>query len=341
MLGNSRYEVGAGYLNTYAAVRKASLATPYGSFRGQLAQGVSYDRATLTQFNGVVAPGSTFTSSFNVPDDAVFTTIEAGWVSSLLLGGNLSMTVSKSSTVVSSKPALLLAGQGVQKTGITLNDPAEGTWTISIVNTGLPTSSPQQFVVAIETMHANYAGLPDTNQLSPTDQLAVKRVVRTGLMTAPSGAFAPSALATRLDLARALALGAGARVPQSLPLSPTFSDVPAGESTIFVESVVNSPAGNLLGASGPHFNPQSSASRATVAVAVVKAMGLENVAQASILINPGVSDWLFIPLSTRGYISVAVSRNLMRKVGSAFRPSDSITRADLAWTASALQQAAR
>jgi hypothetical protein len=237
----------------------------------------------------------------------------------------------------------LLAGQWVQKTGVTLNDPAPGEWTITVTNTSIAASAPQIFSGAVEVTRASYGDLSDTGQLSSSDQQAIKRALRAGLVTAQSsGGFGVNVAATRLDLARAVMLGAGALVPQFLPASASFLDVPAGDNAVFVESVVNSPYGNLLGATGLYFNPQSAADRMTVAKAVVRALGLEALAQASGSTNPGIADWNLVPQSARGYVAVAVTRNLMNTGATGtFRPFDSITRAELARTASALQKAAR
>jgi serine protease AprX len=341
MLAYSRYEVGAGYLNTYAAVRRAAMNTPFGRFRDGLGnQGVTYSRSSLTGFNGEVAAGESRSTAFQMPEDTIFSTLQVAWINTGSVGNNLSIAVARDGRIATSKPASLLAGQGVQKTGVTLNEPSAGSWTITISNTGSPNSAPQRFAGAIEVIRANYGNLSDIGQLSGADQQAIKRALRTGLVTARSGGFGGNATVTRLDVARAVMLGANALVPQYLPASPTFADVPFDENAVFVESVANSPRGNLMGANGLYFNPQAACDRLTVATAVVKALGLEQIAQSWSGTNPGVLDWALVPLAARGYVAVALSRNLIRPRES-FRLFDSMTRAELAWTASALQQAAR
>jgi serine protease AprX len=339
MLGYSRYEVGAGYLNTYAAVRKAALSDPYGAFRANLSQGVSYSRDALIQFYGQSALGSSFTTTVTFPNDTTFATVLVSWMNTVAPLNNLSVTLSRSGQTVTSKPSAFLAGQGVQRTGVTLNAPQPGTWVVTVQNTGVGAKS---FNGAIETVHANYTGLSDIAQMPTADQQTIKRAVQCGLITTLSGNFAGGASATRLDVARALMLGAGALIPQYLPASPTFADVPADSNAVFIESVTNAPQGNIMGITGSHFNPQASVDRLTMAIAVVKALGLDSLAQNSNLINPGIADWYMMPLSSRGYVAVAVSRNLM-SVGSAgtFRPFDQITRTELSCTATALQKAAR
>jgi hypothetical protein len=180
------------------------------------------------------------------------------------------------------------------------------------------------------------------DELSVSRRLTAKRALLLGLMTADSGSFQSNAAATRLEVARAVMLGAGAHVPQYLPYSPSFTDVEGDSNAIFVESVTHSPKGDLMGTSGSQFNPHASADRLTVAIAVVKALGLDSDAQAAGAGDPGLSDWNAIPAAARGYVSVAVTHGLMgANSSSCFRPFDSITRGELATAAIALQQAAR
>lgn len=342
LLGYSRYEVGAGYLNTYAAVQKAATNARFGNFRGGLSdQGVSYSRSSLTGFAGEVAPGASYSTTFRAPEDSVSSTLQVTWVSADALAANLSIKVANGVQTLLSKPASLLAGQGVQRTGVTINDPAAGAWTVTVTNTGGPTAAPQRFVGAIETVRASYSNISDIAQLSSADQQAIKRALRTGLVTARSGGFAGNAAVTRLEVARTLMLASGGLVPQYLPASPSFLDVPADDNAVFVESVVNSPRGNLMGANGSFFNPQAGCDRLTVAIAAVRLMGLESSAQTWTGTNPGLLDWILVPGSLRGYVAVALNRNLIRPRGLSLRVFDSMTRTELAWTASALQQATR
>jgi len=342
MLGYSRYEVGAGYLNTYAAVRKAALNTEFGDFRKQLRTATfSLSRSLLGGFTGVIAPGATWSATFEVPADAVFATTGITWQNQNLPGNALTMAVSHDLTTVKAAPAAQFLGPTSQKVGMTLNDPAVGTWTIKITNTSdAVTGTAQRFTGAVEVirMNSSVAGL---DQSSPVERQAALRALRCGLMTVTDNDFAPTATATRLQAARALMLGAGLRVPQFLPYTPTYTDV-SGDDAIFVESVAHSPNGDLFNTSGAQFNPNSQADRLTVAIALVKALGLDSAAQSSGAINPSLTDWQQIPVAARGYVSVAVSRGLMsaNTLGQ-FRAADGITRIDLAKAASGLLLATR
>ncbi|HKP12797.1 MAG TPA: S8 family serine peptidase, partial [Blastocatellia bacterium] len=311
MLGYARYEVGAGWLNTYAAVREAAFDLPYGAFRKQLSQpGMSLSRSSLSGFSGTVAPGATWSGTLDVPADAVFATALLNWQNSSLPGNKLTLTLSRATTNVQAAPSAALLGPASQKTGITLNDPEAGRWTIKVTNTGdAVTGTSQQFNGAVEVVRtaSTVGGL---DQLSLTDKQAALRALRCGMMTTQGNEFAPYNSATRLQVARALMLGANTRVPQYLPYTPTYTDV-SGVNAIFAESIAHSPLGDLLNTSGTRFNPNAQTDRLTVAIALVKALGLESEARSASAANPGLLDWLGIPLASRGYVSLAVTRGLM------------------------------
>ena len=342
MLGYSQYEVGAGYLNTYAAVRKAALGSGLGEFRSNLQNpGVSYTREPITRFNGTVAPLSTYSRTFNVPPDALFATIEVGWLQNGSVLNQLNATLSTAGRTTSLPAPGLIALSAFKITGVTINDPTPGIWTISVSNASLPiVGTPQQLVIAVEIIRANYS-ITGLNQLASSDRAAATRALRTGLLSTRSGDFAGSSFATRLDAARAVMLGAGAHIPQYLPDSASFSDEPNDGSAVFIESVTHSPFGDLFETNGTTFSPRSQIDRASVAIAIVKALGLDQDAQAARFTNPGLVDWTLIPAGARGYVSIAISRNLMRSFAGFFRPSDSITRLDLALAGVALQKEAR
>ena len=126
---------------------------------------------------------------------------------------------------------------------------------------------------------------------------------------------------TREDFARTLALN----VPLRQFLSPTarFSDVsndlrPIAEALTVSGSTLRdwnfNPAG-LIGATGNSFNPAGSVNRLDLAVALVRALGLD--AEARGRANTPVMfggqeliDNAQIPLSLRGYVQIAIDRGV-------------------------------
>ncbi|HXG64074.1 MAG TPA: S8 family serine peptidase [Blastocatellia bacterium] len=343
MLGYSRYEVGAGSLNTYAAVRKAAFGMAFGQFRPGLNNaGVSHSRDALIPFSGTVAPGSTQTMTFEVPADAAIATAQALWTPEGGLVNGLTVKLARGGKVYESKPAVQLGGPRLTKTGVTAGDPEAGTWTLSVRNNGnFLTGSSIRYSGAIEVIRASYDSQLGLDNLAAAQQQAAKRALRAGLLAATANGFAGDAAANRLELARAVMLAAGTRVPQHLAETPTFVDVSDPAKALFVESVTHSPHGNLLNATGANFDPQGQADRLTAAVAAVKTLYSQSQINAASLFNPGLTDWATIPSWARGYVALAVSNNLLRPRGGAFAHNQAITRLELAEMAVALQQAAR
>ncbi|HXG92760.1 MAG TPA: S8 family serine peptidase [Blastocatellia bacterium] len=343
MLGYSLSEVGAGYLNAYAAVREAAFGTRYGLFRsGLLSKVFALARQPIASFNGEVAPGQSYSQPLDVPSDTIFLNVQAGWVRAIGEGNNLEVALSYAGQTVTSNTQTQLAGSAFKKAGVTVTDPASGRWMITVTNTSDPVrGSSQKFNGAIEIIRATYS-MTGLDGLSPSQQQAIKRVLRAGIMTVQSNNFGGGTKATRLEAARAVMLAAGARVPQYLPYAPTFTDVANDASAVFVESVTHSRRGDLFATSGTSFNPQAAISRLTVAAAMVKVLWSDDEIQAASVSNPGLADWDLIPLASRGFVSLAVSSGLFRPDAQGyFRPNDSITRLELALAAAALQQAAR
>src|SRR6185503_5574590 len=186
MLNYSRYEVGAGCLNTYAAVRMAGLSTPLGGFRNNLSDpSFSYSREPIVKFNSAITPGSTYSTKFNVPVDAVFATVEVGWLQNDTTVSLLDATVSGPGKTISLLAPSALGLTASNKTGATINDPAPGNWTISVTNVSAPSNgNSQRLVVAVEILRANYS-VSGLDGLSPNDRTAATRALRTGLISAP------------------------------------------------------------------------------------------------------------------------------------------------------------
>lgn len=117
---------------------------------------------------------------------------------------------------------------------------------------------------------------------------------------------------SRADLAIAMVLGA--RVPQYLPGQSTYSDVRNASTMLFVESVQASPTGALfidVNKGGP-FKPNDNVTRLTAAVAFVRAAGLRSDAEAKAGIPLSFIDSSEIPNELGGYVSGAVSNDLLQ-----------------------------
>jgi len=140
----------------------------------------------------------------------------------------------------------------------------------------------------------------------------------------------------RADFAAALVLGA--RVPQYLPGSPTYQDVHDALTMSYVESAQASPTGALftdVNAAG-RFRPAEAVTRLVAAIALVRAAGLREEAEAKANLPLAFLDAATIPGDLRGYVSVAVSRGFIQS-DTLFRPQGAFTRGELAHAVAVIQ----
>jgi hypothetical protein len=161
---------------------------------------------------------------------------------------------------------------------------------------------------------------------------------------------------TRQDLAQTLVLSGAVR--QNLFDSPQFTDVTAAFSpvasalsatgSVLKDTYQRYPGVLSRGTSGTSFFPNASVTRADLAVALVRALGLEKDAQARM--NEDLSgkaiDAASIPADARGFVAEALDLGLLSTFpasvvqvspgvfqavpGPTFRPATIVTRAGLA-----------
>ena len=161
---------------------------------------------------------------------------------------------------------------------------------------------------------------------------------------------------TREDFARSLVSNTSLR--QSLGATAKFTDV-SGDLARIAEAVTangstlrdfNFAPKGLLKFTGNQFNPTGTVSRLDMAVAFVRAIGLDDAAKAKanqpVLVNGAVlSDNTQIPGDLRGYVQIAIDKNLFEAFpaevrvvngiyqvlpGPRFEPNTTVTRATLA-----------
>jgi serine protease AprX len=174
------------------------------------------------------------------------------------------------------------------------------------------------------------------------------------------GLFHPDANITREDFARLLVINTALR--QSLGAAPKFSDV-SGELAAIAEAVTakgsnlrdwNFGPSGMMSASGSTFNPAGNISRLDLAVALVRALGLDAEAKARAGSNVTVSfngqtlvveDNAEIPSAMRGYVQFALDRGILQAfftleqgpfdlfptLKARVRPNDPTTRAWMAY----------
>lgn len=339
MPGYADYEVGAGYLNAYAAVDKVyNRAKNYRSF-----QDVNYNAAFGEErpadqnfhidFNPAVsgatsANAKTFMvqAGMNVLDviATVDTVAEEG--TGNLVGMRLTAPDGTGYSTAIDFPVI-----GSSKRQIVVNNPQAGTWTIEIrgvrsLNAAPGVASPTQIALPgpvdgkISQIKYILPNIPDIS--GHAQQASIETAIKSRLIDIyADGTFRPNSIVTREDLARSLVLNTELR--QSLGANAKFTDV-SGDLARIAEAVTASGSTNrdydfvpsgMMSFSGTSFNPAGTINRLDLAVAFVKALGHDAAARSkagSVITFGGVAltDNAQIPPALRGYVQLAIDKGL-------------------------------
>ena len=338
MPGRADWEVGAGYLNTYAAVDKVfNRSRGYANFQNEtfntrFGEERAPQQAFHIDFNPAVSGAAstnakTFTvgAGMNVLD--VFATVDdpAGEG----LGNIVGLRVTSPSGVRYSS-ALELPVIGSLARQVVVQNPEPGTWTLEVRGasglTAVPVNSPTQLALpgpvdgTVTQIRYILPTIADIN--GHPLQSEIEAAIKSRLIdTLADGTFQPNALVTRADFARTLVSNTNLR--QSLTASPRFTDV-TGDIARIAEAVTakgatlrdfNFVPNGLMSATGTSFNPTATVSRLDVAVAFVRALGRDD--QARALANTNVtangatlSDNAQIPAALRGYVQIAINNGV-------------------------------
>jgi serine protease AprX len=322
-----QHEVGAGALNTHAAVLQAAFpARQFGLFRAVLNRGqVRFVKDPLQVFGGTVYPGGACDVSLKAPADAVFAATAVAW-GPLTSTNDLALTsYDPSGRDAAESNYLNLPGLTGHSERTLVDLPAAGAWRARVAHTLSAVATPQDFQGVFETAHVEYAPLADTAGLDTFTLDNIRQAVRAlAMWPDANGHFRPSDAATRAELAEAMV--AGARVPQYVPNTPSFTDVSDATTMDFVEA-----ARPLFpdAVRGGAFHPDAYATRLVAAVVLVRAAGLQQEADAKAGAWLPYTDAQSIPFNLRGYVQVAVSRGLMT-AATQFNPGGALSRAELA-----------
>jgi serine protease AprX len=338
MPGYEDYEVGAGYINAYAAVDKVfNRSKPYASMQNVSYNAVFGEERPATQnfhidFNPAVsgptsANAKTFTvePNMNVLDVSAVVDTELEEGTGNLVGMRLTAPNGTFYSTAIEYPVI-----GSNRRQIVINNPQAGTWTVEIRGArGLTAvqqaSSPIQIaspgpvdgsVVQIKYILPN---IPDLT--GHAQQTAIESAIKSRLIDVyADGLFRPDQTVSREDLARSMALNASLR--QTLGASEKFSDaasfraiaeaVTANGSTLRDFNFV--PKG-LINTTGNIFNPAGNTNRLDMAVAFVRALGHDEAARAranqTVMFNgAALSDNAQIPGELRGYVQLAIDKGL-------------------------------
>jgi len=336
------HEVGAGVLNTHAAVLESAFPErKLGSFRATLNSGqVRFVSDPLRAISGTVNPGASgFETTVEIPADTLVASMQIGW--SALSVNDLGFAMyDASGRKQADENNINLPGLTGKRERAVLAAPPAGLWRVTVKNTlGTLAVTPQRFAGALEVARAEYAPVKDISALGVAERAAVYQNIRSFVMSPTGQKFRPAQAVTRGELAEALVLGGC--VPQYVPAAASYRDVRSAAALLFVESVQNAPQGALFPdvERGGAFSPNDAANRLTAAVALVRAAGLQAEADAAqSLPLTTVLDASLIPSALRGYVRVAISRGLLSTVNSNLRPQAPLTRLELAQAMVAMQK---
>ncbi len=364
MPGRESWEVGAGYVNAYAAVDMAIRANAgYGpslNLSRLFKSNVNVESVT-NNFTIDFDPAATSSNTYTFTVSEGTTGIEAKIRTGGLLGEtgntvNLSLISPSGREFRSGIPVLFATSYN---RGAAVASPEAGTWTVRL--SGLNgVAFPERIQGSVDIVRAvGNSGLGDIagHPAEAAIQLAVSKRLADGV----NGGFKPDELLKRIDLADYLMMGQGIRQNPPLDGSTSFTDVK--ERGLFAESVVAQGAalrnrnhkqrGVMLPEAPGKFAPNGKVTRASLAYSLVQSLGLENFALArngkpvTVAFNGqniAIEDADKIPAGLEGYVSIALELNLINayfslsqgaydlepKLHAVFKPEQSVTRADFA-----------
>ncbi|HZS04741.1 MAG TPA: S8 family serine peptidase [Blastocatellia bacterium] len=387
MPGYDEFQVGAGYVNVYAAVDKVfNRAKNYGSFNDPVFNAhytvsgpapehvhVDYNPAATP------GPGSANARPFTVQNGMSVLDVFATFDNALETGdGNTIglLLTDPQGNKYSSGIALPILDAPTRE--VAVNNPLPGQWLLEVrgvrglaalPNFSLPTSGaalPGPVDITITQQQFTLDPIADI-QGHPA-QAEIESVLKNRMMdTFADGTFRPDSYVKRGDFARLLRLNTPLR--QTLGAAPKFTDV-SGELEAIAEAVTargstlrdyytdglpGAPVPDgTMDATGSSFNPSGQVSRLNVAVALVRALGLD--AEAKALAGSVVTasysgqtlvlaDNADIPPALRGYAQIAIDKGILQvyftleqgpfdftpTIKARLKPNNSMTRALMAY----------
>lgn len=339
MPGYQDFEVGAGYLNSYAAVDKVFNRSrgyrnlQYQNFNAVFGEERPAQQTFHLDFNPAVsgagsANSTTFTVAPNMNVLDVFATVDTAAEEGTgnLVGMRITAPDGTFYSTAIEYPVI-----GTDKRQIVVQNPQAGTWTLEIrgargLTAAQGVSSPIQ-IAAPGPVDGNVTQIKYILPIIPdimghAQQAAIESAIKSRYIDVyADGNFRPNQTVTREDLARSLVLNTELR--QSLGATPKFTDV-AGDFRNIAEAVTAKGATNrdydfvptgMMSFSGTSFNPAGSVNRLDLAVAFVKALGHDALARsrANTVVTAGgeaLTDNSQIPGALRGYVQVAIDKGL-------------------------------
>ncbi len=365
MPGRESWEVGAGYVNAFAAVDRA--------FRSTAAYGTTVNAAR--KFNSSVnslAIRTPFTINFDPALTAGnsksfvvgpgVNSLEAKISSPGIMGetGNLTSLVLIDPTGVRRSSGTPLTFTLSTDRSVAVASPIAGTWQVVVEGLrGVAAPETVNGTITLETP----TGATNLNDIASSPAAAaIKMAVTKRLMDGLAAGFSPDQNLTRIQLADYLLMGQGVR--QFLPLNGanSFADI-SGSDVLLTEAVSVKGAaqrdryhvldGVMLPTSVGTFSPTAVIDRTSLAYSLVQSLGFQQSALAragkAVTVTVGgqtipVDDAAGIADNLKGYVSIALELNLINAFFSVtqgpfdlqpvlhatFKPTQSVTRGEYA-----------
>ena len=335
MPGYKDYEVGAGYINAWAAVDKvynrskgySNFSNP--SFNAQFGE----ERPATQSFHIDFSPEASGPTSANAAQFTVEPGMSVLDMSAVVDNlaeeglGNLVGIRITSPSGVNYSTAIDYPVIGTSAREITVQNPEAGTWTLEVrgargltaapqASSPIQVASPGPVDGTITQVKYVLPTIPDIqgHALQSSIEFALKNRF---VDTFADGTFRPDQVVTRGELARSMVMNGSVR--QSLGAFSKFTDT-SGDLARVAEAITTKgptlkdydfvPTG-LMSFSGSIFNPAGGVNRLDLAVALVKALGHD--AEARALANSTVtyngnalSDNAQVPGVLRGYVQFAI-----------------------------------
>ncbi len=369
MPGYSDYEVGAGYVNAWAAVDKAMNAShTYASlakttFNAGVTKAVAPTESMVIEYNPAATEGRTgpnarpFTVAAGV--DQLEVAIEYGNTDLTLFGNILILRVYGPDGRTYSDAGSVLFVTDTPRRYVRVMNPTPGEWAVEVRGArGLAAAPQASSPVALALPDTVNAFVDRTSfVLAPVSDIAghayegeiVHALKFRQLDVGANGKFSPNTVVTRAFFADALRINTPLR--QAVGAS-AFSDVAAAQQALMQAVAADGATlrqfdfstGGLVAPVGAQFKPNANLTRLELAVALVRALGRDAEAQAHVgavtVTNQSgeviiLTDWLDIPADKRGYVQVALNKSFLAPIFTALRmakfsPNGTLTRAELA-----------
>jgi serine protease AprX len=362
--GRESWEVGAGYVNAYAAVDQIFRGTAFGPTVNSSRTFVSNVNTQVNRqsFSINYNPALTTGNQMTFAVAAGTNSIEAKINATGLLGetGNPVTLTLIDPAGVQYRAGIPVAFAITPDRSVAVASPAAGTWTVRIDGlrgAGLP-----------ETISGNITLLTASGTSGMSDiaghpaEASIKAAVANRLVDGVAGGFKPNESLKRYHLAEYLLMGQGVRQFMPTSGSPTFTDLSANQWLV-AESVVAKGAalrdnkhafsGVLLPKTTNTFAPWDVVNRASLAYSIVQSLGLQEAALAragkpvTVTMDGKtytIEDAANIPAGLEGYVGIALDLGLINAsysltqgpydvqpvLHATFKPAQVVTRADFA-----------